>query len=260
MDQQATGRAIRLVRIIDRRHVDVTLWHMNTSPPGLFIVGTDTGVGKTYVTAQIARQLQQAGKRVGVYKPVASGCLQEKGQFRSPDAECLWQAAGKPADLQAVCPQQFHAPLAPPEAARAEGRAVDEKLLRTGLEHWLKCSDIVLVEGVGGLMSPLTEEEFVADLAYDFGFPVVVVVPNQLGVINQTLQTLIAAVTFRDGIPVAGIILNNCQSPEITDTSRETNRQAISRHAVPPVLAEVSWQGCFDGPVDWWAIATSTAV
>ena len=109
-------------------------------------------------------------------------------------------------------------------------------------------------------MSPLTEEEFVADLAYDFGFPVVVVVPNQLGVINQTLQTLIAAVTFRDGIPVAGIILNNCQSSEITDTSRETNRQAISRHAVPPVLAEVSWQGCFDVTVDWWAIATSTAV
>ena len=259
MDQQDTGRAIRLVRIIDRRHVDVTLWHMNTSPPGLFIVGTDTEVGKTYITAQIAKQLRATGKRVGVYKPVASGCPQENGQYRSPDAECLWQAAGKPADLPAVCPQQFQAPLAPPEAARAEGRTVDEKLLRSGLEHWKQGSDIVLVEGVGGLMSPLSEEEFVADLAYDFGFPVVVVVPNQLGVINQTLQTLIAAVTFRDGIHVAGIILNHCRSPELTDISRETNRQAISRHAVPPVLAEVSWQGSFDVPVDWWAVATSTA-
>ena len=108
-------------------------------------------------------------------------------------------------------------------------------------------------------MSPLSDEEFVADLAYEFGFPVVVVVPNQLGVINQTLQTLITAVTFRDGIHVAGIILNHCRSPELTDISQQTNRQAISRHAVPPVLAEVAWQGGFDVPVDWWAVATSAA-
>ena len=232
---------------------------MNASPPGLFIVGTDTEVGKTYVTAQIAQQIRAAGKRVGVYKPVASGCHQENGEYRSDDAECLWEAAGKPADLLTVCPQQFEAPLAPPEAARLEGRSVDDKLLRSGLEYWKQESDIVLVEGVGGLMSPLTDEEFVADLAYEFGFPVVVVVPNQLGVINQTLQTLITAVTFRDGIHVAGIIVNHCRSPESTDLSRETNRQAISRHAVPPVLAEVAWQGSFDEAVDWFAVANSQA-
>ena len=93
-DFEAVVRAIRGVCTIDPRLVDVTLWHMDTSPPGLFIVGTDTEVGKTYVTAQIAQQLLATGKRVGVYKPVASGCQQENGQYRSPDAECLWQAAG----------------------------------------------------------------------------------------------------------------------------------------------------------------------
>ncbi|HIA19523.1 MAG TPA: dethiobiotin synthase [Planctomycetaceae bacterium] len=230
---------------------------MSTSPPGLFIVGTDTEVGKTYVTVRIAEQLREAGKRVGVYKPVASGCRQEKGQNSLSDAESLWVAAGKPADLKAVCPQQFQAPLAPPAAARAEGSTVDGQLLRTGVDHWKQCSDIILVEGVGGLMSPLTEEEFVADLAYDFGFPVVVVVPNQLGVINQTLQTLITAFTFREGIPVAGIVLNHCRSPETADISCSTNREAINRHAVPPVLAEVPWQGSFDVVVDWWSLATS---
>ena len=230
---------------------------MSTSPPGLFIVGTDTEVGKTYVTVQIARQLRAAGLRVGVYKPVASCYQPENSDPGSSDAEELWLAAGKPAELVNVCPQQFKAPLAPPLAARAEGRTVDEDLLRTGIEYWKQCSDIVLVEGVGGLMSPLTEEEFVADLAYEFGFPLVLVVPNQLGVINQTLQSLITAVTFRDGIPVAGIVLNHCRAPDQEDPSRLTNREAIERHAVPPVLAEVAWQGGFDVSVDWSSLAGS---
>jgi dethiobiotin synthetase len=230
---------------------------MSTSPPGLFIVGTDTEVGKTYVAVQIAHQLRAAGLRVGVYKPVASGYQLENSDPGSSDAEELWIAAGKPAEVANVCPQQFKAPLAPALAARAEGRTVDEDLLRTGIEYWKQCSDIVLVEGVGGLMSPLTEEEFVADLAYEFGFPLVLVVPNQLGVINQTLQSLITAVTFRDGIPVAGIVLNHCRAPDEEDPSRLTNREAIERHAVPPVLAEVAWQGGFDVSVDWSSLAGS---
>ena len=231
---------------------------MSTSPPGLFIVGTDTEVGKTYVTAQIAQQLLAAGKRVGVYKPVASGCQPGDDQNSQSDAACLWRAAGKPAHFEAVCPQQFEAPLAPPQAARAAGANVDSQLLRTGVDYWRECSDIVLVEGVGGLMSPLSDEDFVADLAYEFGFPLVVVVPNQLGVINQTLQTLITAVTFREGIPVAGIVLNHCRPPQSEDVSIETNRQAISHYAVPPVVAEVSWQGHFDVKVDWWELASSS--
>src|SRR5215213_6650443 len=96
---------------------------------GLFITGTGTGVGKTYVGALIARALRGVGKRVGVYKPVASGCEMRDGELVSPDAVALWEAAGRPGTLQQVCPQLFAAALAPHLAARAEGRLVDSELL-----------------------------------------------------------------------------------------------------------------------------------
>ena len=143
---------------------------------GLFITGTGTGVGKTYVAALIARALREAGKRVGVYKPVASGCEMRDGELVSPDAVALWEAAGRPGTLEQVCPQMFAAPLAPHLAARAEGRRVDPKLLRDGIGFWRETSDIVLVEGAGGLMSPISDEDYNADLAAEFGYPLVVVV------------------------------------------------------------------------------------
>lgn len=223
--------------------------------PGLFITGTDTGVGKTYVAALIARELRQAGHRVGVYKPAASGCQREGRKLVSEDAVALWQAAGKPGSLDRVCPQRFEAPLAPHLAAHAEGRALDDRLLRTGLEYWQERSEVLLVEGAGGLMSPLGEAEYVADLAYDFGFPLVVVTRNVLGTINQTLQTLITAAAFRDGLAVAGLVLNNFR-PTRGDVSLATNRQELAARCGPPILAEVGWKNTtFDTPVDWFALA-----
>jgi dethiobiotin synthetase len=224
--------------------------------PGLFVTGTDTGVGKTYVTACIARILRRAGLRVGVYKPVASGCVWRGEQLCSDDALVLWDAAGRFGDLDAVCPQRFAAPLAPPLAAAAEGRVVDAALLRAGLQPWLDCADIVLIEGAGGLMSPVTENEFVADLAYDFRYPLLVVAANALGVINQTLQTLITAATFRDGLDVAGVVLNHPRPSPLDDPSVASNRRELERHCVPPILGELAWQAQdFDVPVPWQALA-----
>ena len=172
---------------------------------GLFITGTGTGVGKTYVAALIARALREAGKRVGVYKPVASGCEMRGGALVSPDAVALWEAAGRPGTLEQVCPQMFAAPLAPHLAARAEGRRVDAAAAcATGIDFWRETSDIVLVEGAGGLMSPISDDDYNADLAAEFGYPLVVVAANELGTINATLQTLITASTYRDGLDVAG--------------------------------------------------------
>ncbi len=116
---------------------------------GLFITGTGTGVGKTYVGALVAQSLRKAGKRVGVYKPVASGCERQNGLLISSDAVTLWEAAGRPGSLEQVCPQMFAAPLAPHLAARAEGRRVDAQLLRDGIRFWRETSDVVLVEGAG---------------------------------------------------------------------------------------------------------------
>jgi len=223
--------------------------------PGLFVTGTDTGVGKTHVAALIARHLARSGLRVGVYKPAASGCRREQGLVVSDDALLLWEAAGRPCELEWVCPQRFLAPLAPHLAAREEGKRLDPDRLRTGLNHWLRHSDVVLVEGAGGLMSPLGDEEYVADLACDFGFPLVVVARNALGTINQTLQTLITAATFRDGLEVAGVVLNH-PAPLPDDPSVRTNRREIEARCVPPILAEVAWQAeAFDPPVDWARLA-----
>jgi dethiobiotin synthetase len=223
-------------------------------PPGLFITGNDTDVGKTYVAALIARWLAAAGQRVGVYKPAASACRREADELVCDDAVKLWRAANSPGELHQVCPQRFAAPLAPHLAARAEGRELDAGLLREGLAYWQQRSDVILVEGAGGLMSPLGDEEYVADLAYEFEYPLVVVAHNKIGVISQTLQTLIAAATFRHGLEVAGIVLNQASAAS-DDPSLASNAQELAARAVSPLLAEVSFGSeRFAPEVNWTAL------
>lgn len=223
---------------------------------GLFITGTDTEVGKTYVAALIARALTAAGHRVGVYKPAASGCRREGNDLVCDDAVALWEAAGRPGEIGAVCPQRFEAALAPHLAARAESREIDADLLRDGLSYWHGLCDLVLVEGAGGLMSPISEQDYIADLADEFEYPLIVVAPNTLGVINQTLQTLITAATFRDGLPVAGVILNDTAEPAGADSSTDSNFKELASRCVPPVIAHVAWQAAeLDLQIDWFAMA-----
>jgi len=224
--------------------------------PGLFITGTDTEVGKTYVAALVARELRASGCRVGVYKPAASGARRVDGRLVADDALALWDAAGRPGRLDDVCPQMFEAPLAPHLAAAAEGKRLDADLLRDGIEPWRATSDFVLVEGAGGLLSPLGDDLYVADLAREFGYPLVVVTRNALGTINQTLQTLVAAAHFRGGLPVAGIVLNTPE-PRPDDASTPTNRQQLMAHCRAALLAEVEYGAeCFDPPVDWRALGS----
>ena len=224
-------------------------------PRGLFISGTDTEIGKTYCTALIAKALVAAGRKVGVYKPAASGCEMQDGQLVSEDAVALWQAAEQPLTLEAVCPQRFAAPLAPHLAAKEEGKTIDAELLRTGIAAWQGQCDIVLVEGAGGLLSPMGEEEYVADLALDFGYPLVVVTANKLGVLHHTLATLIAAATFRDGLEVAGVVLNDIGA-NANDISTQSNLAELRARCVPPVLAHVAWNAAKIEPaVDWFELA-----
>jgi len=125
---------------------------MLTKPPhGLFITGVDTEVGKTWISTMIVRSLVAAGHRVGVYKPLATDCVSDGRTLVSEDALLLWEAAGRPLSLDAVCPQRFQAPLAPHLAARKEGREVDPDLARSGLSAWADKFDVVVVEGAGGI-------------------------------------------------------------------------------------------------------------
>ncbi|MCP4096706.1 dethiobiotin synthase [Mariniblastus sp.] len=232
---------------------------MLKKPPfGLFITGTDTEVGKTYVATHIAKDLVAAGHRVGVYKPVASECVSDGRQLVSEDAVALWEAAGHPLTLEAVCPQRFQAPLAPHLAARNEGRELDTELMRSGISAWADECDIVIVEGAGGLMSPISDDEYFADVAYDLGYPTIVVAPNSIGVINQSLSALITAACFRDGIPIAGVILNDARMFD-GDVSMETNREQISSRSVSPVLTRLRYEGDeFDEQIDWMMVAQQT--
>jgi dethiobiotin synthetase len=224
--------------------------------PGLFITGTDTGVGKTYVAALIARSLVRDGFAVGVYKPAASGCLVGDAGLVSDDAVALWNAAGRSGDLEHVCPQRFAAPLAPHLAARAEGKQLDTDLLRQGIDYWRRRAEILVVEGAGGLMSPLGDDRYVADLAEEFDFPLVVVSRNALGTINQTLQTLMAAKAFHGGLPVAGVVLNHVAPPSIEDFSLATNRSELVARCPALILAETMWNANdFDAVIDWRALA-----
>lgn len=205
----------------------------------LFIAGTDTEIGKTFVGSQIAAQLYQLNVNVGVYKPVASGCEADaNGQLVSEDAVRLWAAAGKPETLEAVCPQRFKAPLAPCTAAKLEGRMVDRQLMLNQADWWLRRSEVLLVEGAGGLMSPLDDGYFNADLARDLRADVIVVAGDKLGVINHTLQTLIAAKYYN--LNVIGVILNRSQPRP--DESISSNAEAIAKYADVPLLAVFEFQ------------------
>ncbi len=226
------------------------------SRAGLFVVGTDTGVGKTRVASRIARALLTSGQNVGVYKPAASGCSLVDGELISDDAVALWEAAGRPGDLAAVCPQRFKAPLAPHLAARADGLEIDASLLRNGLNHWLQRSEVVVVEGAGGLLSPLGDGEYVADLAVEFGLPLVLVAPNKIGVINQVLQTLMAAAYFSPALQFAGIVLNDVLPPGSDDPSISSNRRELEARCSVPLLAQLGYDATeFDRPIDWGSVA-----
>ncbi len=227
-------------------------------PRGLFVTGTNTGVGKTYVATLIAQSLVAAGRRVGVYKPVESGCHRDGERLIAADATALWQAAGQPGQPSQVCPQRFEAALAPPQAAAQAGQVVDGQLLRSGLNYWWDQADFVLVEGAGGLMSPLSDTDYNIDLARDLGLPLLIVTANKLGTINATLQTLITAQARAPQLPVAGLVLSQHQQL-VQDESTASNAQQLAHHCQIPLLATLDFQqSAFTTAVDWFALGETS--
>lgn len=174
-------------------------------PSGLFITGTDTNVGKTQVATRIIRELRAGNHRIGAYKPVCSGASDETPP-RWEDIERLRTALGVDLPDDVICPQRFLAPLAPPLAARAEGRFVDFEVLVRGMDWWQGRADLMIVEGAGGLLAPVTETNTAADLAKALRYPLIIVARCGLGTINHTLLTIEAARSR--GLAVAGVVLN----------------------------------------------------
>jgi dethiobiotin synthetase len=226
----------------------------------LFITGTDTGVGKTRVACLIARAAFDSGVRVGVYKPVCSGAFAGDPPFRD-DVERLAAAAGHLFPQERICPQRFAAPVAPPLAARLEGRQVDSRLLRQGAHWWAGQVDLLLVEGAGGLLSPIADDETVADLAMDLGYPLLIVAADRLGTINHTLLTVEAAKS-RD-LRIAGVVVNRVTGEP--DASSAGNAVEIARRCGAPVLGVVGFEshqmlrpGGGGATIDWVDLAAES--
>lgn len=216
-------------------------------PSGLFISGTDTDVGKTMVAVAITRSLVAAGLRVGVYKPVASGVGSDGG-----DPRRLWEAAGRPRSLGEVCPQAFPLPVAPAWAARAAGTSIDERRLRSGLDVWRAGSDVVVVEGAGGLFSPLAEGTLNVDLARDLRLPVVVVDEARLGAIGRTLAVVRAA--RAEGVPVTAVVLSHAR-PLDDDLALSIARDSaaeLTRRLPGVAIASLGHAAAhIEPPLDW---------
>jgi len=190
------------------------------------VSGTDTGVGKTTLASALAFALASRGMRVGVMKPVETGCAARDGALVAADAEAL--LAGSLADwpMDLVCPYRYRAPLAPPAAAEAEGAPLPDLDRIADAYHQLAArADVMLVEGAGGLMVPITWERNYADLALMLDLELVLVIGNRLGALNAALLTLDHAA--RRGLRIAGYVLSDIE-PDSSPATR-TNPSALAR-------------------------------
>lgn len=190
---------------------------------GLFITGTDTDVGKTAVAVTILQQWVSQQIDCRAYKPVASGV-----QSSPSDIDRLWCASGNAGTPDDVCPQAFQLPVAPEQAAAAEGSKVDDTLLRQGLCPHMH-ADVVLIEGAGGLFSPLSHQTLNADLARDFQIPVVIVDSSRLGAIGRTLTTVTAAESV--GLTVSAVVLSQSESGHHGETQKPESPEVIARQS-----------------------------
>jgi dethiobiotin synthetase len=211
----------------DRRSVGVN---------ALLITGTDTGVGKTRVACLLGKALAAEGIDVFPLKPVESGCLPgPDGKPFPADAAALRDAVAPRLTLSAVCLYPLPAPLSPHLAARLEGAPIDAGRIRKAVRDAAEASEIVLVEGAGGIAVELCEGYTFADLARDLSLPALVVAENRLGVQNHLRLTV--RYLRSEGLALAGVVLNDRTADPFP--ARETNEAEVRRIAGDRYLGRV---------------------
>lgn len=184
---------------------------------GFFVTGTDTDVGKTFVSARIARSLIQQGHQVRVRKPIASGCIrQADGSLLSEDAQQLQQGAQSQETLQQICPYQFEPAISPHLALELANQQVTIEQLAKNCQPKLAANERLIVEGAGGWLSPLASDGFNQDLALKLQLPVILVVANRLGCINHAL--LSAQAVQQAGLQLHSVVVNQvCAGKDYSD-------------------------------------------
>ncbi len=204
---------------------------------GIFVTGTDTGVGKTIVTAGLAAVLRANGHNAGIWKPVQSGASADSTES---DGYQLRRLSGVQAETESIAPYSFSAPLTPVLAAEKEGVTLTmDQIIQAGLPLRQLYSSL-LVEGAGGLAVPLTKSEMVIDLVARLEMPLLIVARPGLGTINHTLLT--AAYARQRGIPIVGVILNGYRDHQAAlDESLLSNAQMIETYGKVKILGRVPW-------------------
>ncbi|WP_431801405.1 dethiobiotin synthase [Halobacillus andaensis] len=197
---------------------------------GIFVTGTDTGIGKTFVAAGIAAALSKKGVDVGVFKPMLSGDKREDPQS---DTMILKSMSGDPSPPSDITPFQFDEPLAPYLAAKRQNISVKQSDVINTWNHIKHRHSFNIVEGAGGIAVPYGEDFLVSDIMKDINLPVLVVARPNLGTVNHTF--LIVDYARRCGLNVIGVVINGFNSTK-SEVAEHTNPELIEQFCKVPVL------------------------
>jgi len=202
----------------------------------ILVTATDTGVGKTTVTAGLIRAMRMRGFSAAGMKPFTTGCPLRGDKLISEDAEIISEACEYEIERELLAPVLFAEPLAPAAAARVNGKTVNIQAAIDAFNAICEKYDFVIVEGIGGLAVPLSDEMTVADFAKACGLDLVIVARRTLGTLNHTALTVEYARS--KGLGIRGIILTG-PPPDADDVSAPTNRSELERLTGIPVVATI---------------------
>ena len=205
----------------------------------ILVTGTDTGVGKTLVSGGIAAALARRGVDVGVMKPFATGAVRVGGRLVSDDARFLQRAAKVEDPLDLINPSCLRPPLAPAMAAQVAGTKIDLKAVEGAWRVLKARHSTMIVEGVGGLLVPLSTGLTVADLAHRWKLPLVIVTRPALGTINHTKLTVLAARSYK--LKVLGLVINSAVAAR-RGLAERLNPAALAEETGLPILGEIPYR------------------
>ena len=203
---------------------------------GYFVTGTDTDVGKTWISLGLVEALKQQGQRVGVMKPVSAGCEKMAKGLRNEDARLLQQQSNVELDYDTINPYAFEPAIAPHIAAREAGIRLDIETLYEHFQHIRSQSDCIVTEGAGGWRVPLNDFQTMGDLAVRLQLPVILVVGMRLGCLSHALLSVEAI--RRDKLPLAGWVAN--QIDPNMNRAKE-NLQTLVEMIDAPLLGHVPY-------------------
>ena len=212
---------------------------------GIFITGTDTGIGKTIVSAVLIRSLIKKGLNVGSMKPMETGCrwTEDRKDLIPSDGMFLKEVAEMDDPIDIVTPIRFELPLAPLVASDIEKRGIDLSKVFEAYNILSNKYDFMIVEGVGGLMVPIKRLSnkriyYVSDLIRDLKLPAIVVARPSLGTINHTILTINQA--FRDGIDVKAVVINY-NNPYENTIAEKTNPEVLKELIPVPIIGIIPY-------------------